>query len=469
MRKIAVFAALAMVVSMFASAPTSYAANANVTIAFAGTGAGTVTSDVGGINCNGVGPVCSSTSVGNGTNITLTATPASGSTFVGWSDSSGTSSTDCTGTLTTCTFKNNTHNITATFSLSSHTLSVTKTGSGTVTSSPAGINCGATCSASYSHGTAVTLTASPSSGYAFTGWSGACTGSGSCALSMDANKSVSATFTQLTYTLGVTVNGGGSVTSDVGGINCPATFCSANLNSGTTVTLTAAATAGFTFGGWTGDCSGTGTCVVTMSAAKNVTATFNLDIIIVTHRTLTVTKSGAGTGLVISSDAAINCGATCSQDGYNGSDDITLTATADSGSVFTGWSGDCTGLTCSVQMSQDRTVNANFELSGEPLSPTPITKDATSVTTSDAVLNATNGQLDATGHSFWVSQSPIDTSSPSIPSGVYSSPDLGAISANADFSYNLSDITTNGVPGNLPAITPNTHYYFVAWSLVGVT
>ena len=79
-----------------------------------------------------------------------------------------------------------------------HALSVSKagTGSGTVTSSPAGISCGADCTESYNDGTLVTLTASPAAGSAFTGWSGSgCSGTGSCILEMDADNSVSATFT----------------------------------------------------------------------------------------------------------------------------------------------------------------------------------------------------------------------------------------------------------------------------------
>ncbi len=79
------------------------------------------------------------------------------------------------------------------------TLSVTKSGSGsgTVTSSPAGINCGATCSAPFSNGTAVTLTAAPASGSKFTGWSGACSGLGGCMLTMTANRSVTAGFAKV--------------------------------------------------------------------------------------------------------------------------------------------------------------------------------------------------------------------------------------------------------------------------------
>jgi hypothetical protein len=96
------------------------------------------------------------------------------------------------------------------------------------------------------------------------------------------------------------------------------------------------------------------------------------------------------------------------------------------------------------------------------------TKAATGVTTNDATLNALNKSA-ATGHSFWVSLAPFVTTSSSIPSGVYSSPDLGSIAANTDFSVSLSSITTTGVPTNLPAITPDTTYYFAAWSEVGGT
>jgi hypothetical protein len=63
-----------------------------------------------------------------------------------------------------------------------------------VTSSPTGISCGATCSASFASGTAVTLTAAAASGSTFTGWSGACSGTGACTVTMSAAQSVTATF-----------------------------------------------------------------------------------------------------------------------------------------------------------------------------------------------------------------------------------------------------------------------------------
>jgi hypothetical protein len=87
--------------------------------------------------------------------------------------------------------------MTATFDVLSFTLSVGRsgTGSGTVTSSPAGIDCGTDCSESYLFGTAVGLTATPASGSLFTGWTGDCSGSGTCTVTLDAPRAVTATFT----------------------------------------------------------------------------------------------------------------------------------------------------------------------------------------------------------------------------------------------------------------------------------
>jgi PKD repeat protein len=80
--------------------------------------------------------------------------------------------------------------------LGPHALIVSKAGngSGAVYSSPAGINCGDSCQASFDAGTAVTLTATPASGSIFTGWSGDCSGTGSCELTVDQGRSVTATF-----------------------------------------------------------------------------------------------------------------------------------------------------------------------------------------------------------------------------------------------------------------------------------
>jgi len=77
--------------------------------------------------------------------------------------------------------------------------------------------------------------------------------------------------------------------------------------------------------------------------------------------TLTVNKTGTGSGTVTSNPAGINCGSDCSE-AYAPNTSVTLTATADSGSNFTGWSGDCIGNTCTVTMTADTSVTANFDL-----------------------------------------------------------------------------------------------------------
>jgi hypothetical protein len=160
------------------------------------------------------------------------------------------------------------------------TLTVTKsgTGTGTITSSPAGISCGSSCSATFDSGTVVNLTATPDSGSTFAGWSGACTGTGACSVTMDAAKSVGANFSAnagpFTLTVSKSGNGTGTVTSTPSGISC-GTTCSASFASGTVVSLAATPDSGSTFAGWGGACSGTGACSVTMNSAQSVSATFN--------------------------------------------------------------------------------------------------------------------------------------------------------------------------------------------------
>ncbi|MHB8710566.1 MAG: IPT/TIG domain-containing protein [Minisyncoccota bacterium] len=91
------------------------------------------------------------------------------------------------------------------------------------------------------------------------------------------------------------------------------------------------------------------------------------------------------------------------------------------------------------------------------------TNAATGVSSTDATLNGTNGPVDATRHSFWVSTSTFSTASPTLPAGVYSTVDLGTIAPSTTFSAALSSAT------DLPAVTADTTYYFAAWTKVGGT
>lgn len=155
-------------------------------------------------------------------------------------------------------------------------LTVNKSGNGMVTSSPSGISCGTDCSQSYTSGTPVILTQKPASGWSFSGWGGACSGKGSCTVSMMSSKSVTATFTQdqVIYTLSVSTSGSGTVKSSPSGISC-GSECSESYTIGTPVALTANPASGWRFSRWSG-CSDISSpiCYVTMNYSRDVAATF---------------------------------------------------------------------------------------------------------------------------------------------------------------------------------------------------
>ena len=336
------------------------------TLAVTISGNGIVTSDPAGINC---GSDCTK-SYNPGTQITLTAIPQAGSTFDGWVGGG------CSGTGSCIVTLNSDETVTATFTLQRYLLTVTKsgTGNGTVISSPAGINCGSDCAESYDSGTVVILTATPDSGSNFENWTGCDSTNGNqCTATLNSDKTVSATFTLSQYTLNIskTGTGNGVLTSSPTGIDC-GNDCSESYNSGTQVTLTATPQAGSTFDGWSGGgCSGTGTCVVTLSSdVVTVTATFTSH-----QHLLTVTKTGTGNGTVTSSPKGINCGNDCIEtyEKVKKPKKVTLKVKPDAYSTFLGWGGDCqssgTKTSCKLTMDSDKNVIANCGLPDIAVSP----------------------------------------------------------------------------------------------------
>lgn len=246
-------------------------------------------------------------------------------------------------------------------------LSVSTGGSGTVTSSTGGINCGTACSATLPTGTSVTLTATPAPGQTLQAWGGACSGqAATCTVTMDAARTVSATFAAIaptTFALNVAVNGSGAVTSQPAGIDCGST-CSASYAAATAVTLTAAPAAGQTLQGWGGACSGqAATCSVTMDAARSVSATF----VAAAPTTFALDVTVTGNGTVSSAPAGINCGSACSAS-YAANTSVVLTATPAQGQLLSAWGGACSGqtATCTVAMSAARTVTATFAVAPAP-------------------------------------------------------------------------------------------------------
>ena len=249
-----------------------------VTVTKAGNGTGTVTSSPVGLNC---GVTCSASLLQGP--VIVTATAANGSTFAGWS--AGTGNATCTGT-NPCDIP-----LTVDSTVTANVASGNG-GGGTVTCSANGGAAGP-CS-SYLPGTAMVMTATPNSVSNFTGWSGAgCSGTSTCRFTVTAATTVTANFNRPTLT--VVVAGTGTVTSDVGGINCGAT-CSAVLNKGTVVTVTANGT-GFT--GWSGGgCSGTGTCRVTLTTDTTVTASFGFGTLTVANAPASVDGTFVASGVI---------------------------------------------------------------------------------------------------------------------------------------------------------------------------
>jgi hypothetical protein len=287
------------------------------------------------------------------TDVNLSATPtAQSDTFANWAG-------DCSGTANACVIAMDANKtVTATFTAGGDMLlTVTKSGAGKVTSSPAGIDCGTSCSKGFPKGSSVTLTAVPDpvTGAKFIDWTGACSGvTTTCTVTMDAAKDVTAKFA---YVLTVTRIGGGTVTSTPAGIACGAS-CSFGFAPDTSVSLSQIADSGSSFVNWSGACTGAGACTVKMDANKTVAANYGYLV--------TVTKSGNGAGMVTSDPAGMTCTPTSCTGTYPANSNVTLTATPDAGSNFIQWGGPCTGSLnqCTVTMNSAKAVTAQFVLAG---------------------------------------------------------------------------------------------------------
>jgi hypothetical protein len=219
------------------------------------------------------------------------------------------------------------------------------------------------CEVEYPEGTELTLVATAEAGSKFAGYS-AGTGSAAgcttspCAFTIEANSEVTATFNLIVkFALKVKKIGTGTgkveSTSPVSPKIICGTECEKEFNEGTKVTLVQSAEAGSEFVKWGGACAGTGACEVTMNSAKEVTAEFSPKV--KPEFKLTITKAGTGSGSVTCNGGA--CAAT-----YPEGTEVTLAATAASGSTFAGWSGaGCSGTgTCKVTINADTTVTATF-------------------------------------------------------------------------------------------------------------
>ncbi len=273
----------------------------------------------------------------------------SGYTFGSWSgDASGTTNpVNVTMTADKSVVANFTQNC---YTL---TTNASPASGGTVNVNPAP-NC-AGAPTKYSSGTVVTLTANANPGYVFGYWNGSASGFTSPVnVTMSADKSVTANFIQTCYTLttGSNPTAGGAVDAS------PAPNCAGaptKYSSGTVVTLTASANAGYTFASWSGGASGTTNPVnITMSADQSVTANFSPAC----YSLLTSSSPVAGGSVIVS--PAPNCVNDPAK--YSAGTVLTLTANANVGYGFASWSGDASGTInpVDVTLTADQSVTANF-------------------------------------------------------------------------------------------------------------
>jgi len=278
------------------------------------------------VSANGAGAVAKSPdkpTYGAGESVTLTATPAVGNLFTGWSG-------DATGNTNPLTIVVNSNmSIAGNFATAPpRTLTITVNGPGGVAKNPD--------KATYLHGETVTLTAVPGSGASFIGWGGALSGALiQESVVMDSDKSVTATFAQNIYTLTLSPDANGTITAEP---SKPAYY------SGEQVTLTATPKPGFRFVAWGGDLSGSDNpATLAMTKNSTVTATFVADA------NYTVTVTTVGSGVVVK---------TPDKPTYGSGEQLTLTAFPGVGMEFVGWGGDVTGN----ENPKSITVNGNMSI-----------------------------------------------------------------------------------------------------------
>ena len=298
----------------------------NLEIFYAGSGTGTVTKNPNQATYH------------LGEQVQLTATPDQGSNFIGWTGDV----TDTTNSQVTITIDENPQ-VTATFTLTQTQYSLTVTpnpsNGGTVEQNPPG--------PTYNQDDSVTLTATPATGFTFTGWTGdITTTTNPTTITITGNMIVTANFARTPVTLTLTAS-----PSDAGTIVPNPT---GQYYYGDTVQLTAAANGGYSFSSWGQDLAGsTNPTSITMNGNKAVTANFNQN-----EYTLQTSTQGSGS---ITKDP--------DQATYHYGDQVQLTANPDQDWSFTGWSGDLTGSTnpATITITGNMAVSAQFEQTQTPV------------------------------------------------------------------------------------------------------
>ncbi len=375
------------------------------------------------------------------------------------------------------------------------------------------------------HGQGAGCTATPQTGFQFTGWTGDCAGTGACQFTnVTSAHSVGATFAPITYAIATPAVTGGSVnctpnpvpygqdticvaspamgyhfthwsgdcagtasacilynvtsprsvgatfvlnTYSIGIVPAPANgtvTCTPNpVTHGQDASCTATPDAGYHFTSWSGDCTGTGACQFTsVTASRTISATFTPN----THS--------------IATPAAVNGTVTCAPNPVNHGQGASCTATPDTGYHFTSWSGDCAGTgACQLtNVTSPRSVSATFALNTYPISITPATTNGTVTCAPNPVNHGQGASCTATpdaGYHFTSWSGDCAGTGTCQLTNVASPRSVSATFALNTYPISIAPVTTNGTVTCAPnpvnhgqgascTATPDAGYHFTSWS-----
>ncbi|MPT51823.1 MAG: IPTL-CTERM sorting domain-containing protein [Delftia sp.] len=304
------------------------------------------------------------------------------------------------------------------------------------------------------HGQAAGCTATPQTGFQFTGWTGDCAGTGACQFTnVTSAHSVGATFAPITYAIATPAVTGGSVN------------CTANpVPHGQDTICVASPAMAYHFTHWSGDCAGTASaCILyNVTSPRSVGATFVLNTYSI--------------GIV---PAPANGTVTCTPNPVTHGQDASCTATPDAGYHFTSWSGDCTGTgACQfTSVTASRTVSATFTPNTHSIA-TPAAVNGTVTCTPNPVTHGQAASCTATpdaGYHFTSWSGDCTGTGACQLTNVTSPRSVGATFALNTYPISITPATTNGTVTCTPnpvthgqdascTATPGTGYHFTSWS-----
>ncbi|MFN8443764.1 MAG: CotH kinase family protein [Caldilineaceae bacterium] len=343
----------------------------------------------------------------------------------------------------------------------------TGTGAGTVTTLSNAINCGTQCAVTFDIGTtqSLNLSATPQAGSIFAGWSGVCSGTNICSLSITQTAIVTAIFNLKTYTVALSANpsAGGAVSG--GG----------SFNHGTSVTVVATANNGYIFADW----SENGATVSTdasysfpATANRNLVANFSLK-----QYTINVSANPIAGG-VVSGGGTVNHGV-----------NVSLVATANEGYTFTGWSEN--GVTVSANSSYsfpataNRNLVANFSFKQYTISVSANPLAGGVISGGGTVNHGANVSLVATANEGYTFTRWSENGSTVSTNASYSFPAIANRNLVANFSLNHYTIAVSADPAEGGTVSggggfnhgetvtvvasANNKFAFVGWNENGAT